>query len=104
MNIPGFTADLSLYRSTLNYSLRGNTTSSGNGIYIQQIGNISLPPTECQLICERFFENGVSFERCRVECPMDDGGGGGDSLDCRERCREMGLSQTECMRLCLGLP
>lgn len=109
MNMPSFTAEASLYNSTGSYHVRGGSSPLASALhmqqFMQQLSAITLEPSPCQVICERFFENGVSFERCRLECPTDNGGdGGGDSLNCRERCREMGLSQFECMRLCMGLP
>ena len=109
MNMPSFTAEASLYNSIGSYRVRSVSSPLANALhmqqFMQQLSAITLEPSPCQVICERFFENGVSFERCRVECPTDDGGdGGGDSVNCRERCREMGLSQFECMRLCMGLP
>lgn len=105
MNMPSFTAEASLYNSIGSYHVRSVSSPLANALHMQQLSAITLEPSPCQVICERFFENGVSFERCRVECPIDNGGdGGGDSLNCRERCREMGLSQFECMRLCMALP
>lgn len=109
VNMPGFSAEASLYNSIGSYRVCGVSSPLASSLqmqqFMQQLSRITLEPSPCQVICDRFFENGVSFERCRVECPTDDGGdGGGDSLDCRERCREMGLSQFECMRLCMGLP
>lgn len=102
MTIPSFTAEASLYKTGGNY----RTHISGSlekGLRLQALIGIAPQPFGCQLICERVFENGVSFERCRVECP-DGGGGDGDFLGCRERCLGMGLSQFECMRLCMGQP
>lgn len=104
MNIPTFTADASLYKTRANYRM----CVSGfleRGLHMQVSTGITAQPFECELVCERVFENGISFERCRIECPEDGSDGGvGGSLDCRARCREMGLPQSECLRLCLGQP
>jgi hypothetical protein len=103
MTIPSFTAEASLYKTDGNYRTNGSGPLE-KGLRLQVLTGIAPQPFGCQLICERVFENGVSFERCRVECHDDGGGGGGDSLNCRAPCREMGLPQSECLRLCLAQP
>ncbi|SCY10931.1 hypothetical protein SAMN05216420_102327 [Nitrosospira sp. Nl5] len=104
MNMPSFTAEASLYKTGGNYRMRAVSGSLEKGLQMQALAGIrfgpTLEPSACQVICERFFENGVSFERCRIECPTVEDGGGDDS-DCRTRCRNMGNSEQFCMRLCL---
>ena len=108
MNMPSFTAEASLYKTARNYRQRRVSGPRGKGLQMQALTGVrfgpnfgpNLGPSPCQVICERFFENGVSFERCRIECPTVDDGGDGDS-DCRTRCRNMGNSEQFCMRQCL---
>jgi hypothetical protein len=103
MNMPSFTAEASLYKTAGSYRVRRVSGPGGKGLQMQALTGIrfgpSLGPSPCQVICERFFENGVSFERCRIECPTVDDGG--DDSDCRTRCRNMGNSEQFCMRQCL---
>ena len=105
MNMPNFTAEVSLYKTAGNYRMHHVSGPFEKGLQIQALAGIRFGPTlvpfPCQIICERFFENGVSFERCRIECPTADGGGDGDVSDCRTRCRDMGNSEQFCMRMCL---
>lgn len=109
MNMPSFTAEAALYKTAGNYRVRRLSGSLEKGLQMQAFGGIGLgaalspvlEPSQCQVICERFFENGVSFERCRIECPTVEDGDGGDNSDCRTRCRNMGNSEQFCMRLCL---
>lgn len=107
MNMPSFTAEASLYKTAGSYRARRVFDPRVKGLQMQVLTGIrfgpslgpSLGPSPCQVICERFFENGVSFERCRIECPTVDEGG--DDSDCRTRCRNMGNSEQFCMRQCL---
>lgn len=103
MNIPEFTADSSIYKTSRHYRpMTGASNASvvGRGVTPQ------LPIGWCQANCDSLQD---PFERtvCEIQCiePMDNGGGGGGVRYCHPTCgpcRPDARSPSGLSRLCRG--
>jgi hypothetical protein len=98
--LPGFTAALSLYTTAGNYCMRGRCNQPDKALQAQAVGRIKIRRSPCTEVCEIFFKNGNTVERCRLEC-SNGGGGNGDPLGCIVMCKGVGGSDEFCRRMCL---
>jgi hypothetical protein len=80
MNLPGFTADATLYKTNVNYKTVGSHfVTVGHGVVPQ------LPIGFCQANCDHISDPFLR-EVCNLQC-MDQGGGGGGGGGGGEFCR-----------------
>lgn len=81
MNIPGFTADASLYKTSGHYRIAGTTNDlvGSQGVLPQ------LPIGFCMANCDHIQDD---FTRtvCNLRCFEQGGGGGGTGPVCRPSC------------------
>ena|SRR5713101_6299528 len=82
MNLPGFTAEVSLYKSSMTYFMNSSASSAGGNFVVQP--QLRKTDFECVHDC---LEAGGPSSVCNFFCTenIDDGGGRSDPV-CRPSC------------------